>query len=132
MKTLFFELVYNVAMVAVAGKRGPVMDDLFWPSKILDFCDYFPLLGWIDFLGTQRKMESLNRKRDSFLQGLIDEVRSKIEDSVPVEGKRCYVEALLSMQQAEPEYYTDEIIKGLILVSARYKNSVSSRISLYI
>lgn len=117
LKNLFFELVYNIAMVTIAGKRGPVMDDMFGPSKILDFCDYFPLLRWIDLLGIQRKFKSLNRRRDSFLQSLIDEARSKLESSPSIEGKRTYLEALLSMQKAEPEFYTDEILKGLILVS---------------
>ncbi|XP_057794418.1 cytochrome P450 81Q32-like [Salvia miltiorrhiza] len=115
MKSLFFELVYNVAMVVIAGKRGPVMDDIFGPSKILDVCDYIPLLRWIDLLGIQRKMEALNRKRDRFLQGLIDEVRCRTQDSVSVEAKGSYIEALLSLQQSQPEYYTDEIVKGLIL-----------------
>lgn len=121
MKSLFFKFVYNVAMVVIAEKRGPVMDDMFGPSKILDVCDYFPLLKWIDLLGIHRNMEVLNRKRDRFLQDLIDDVRSKIEDSVSVKGKKSYLEALLSMQQAKPEYYTDEIVKGLILVSLRCK-----------
>ncbi|KAL1546914.1 cytochrome P450 81Q32-like [Salvia divinorum] len=116
MKSVFFELVYNVAMVMIAGKRGPVMDDMFGPSKILDVCDYLPLLRWIDLLGIRRKMEVLNGKRDRFLQGLIDKVRYRNEDCDSVGGgERNYVEALLSLQQSEPEYYTDEIVKGLIM-----------------
>lgn len=122
LKNLFFELVYNIAMVTIAGKRGPVMDDMFGPSKILDFCDYFPLLRWIDLLGTQRKFKSLNMRRDKFLQSLIDEARTKLESSTSIEGKKSYLEALLSMQKAEPELYNDEILKGLILVSLFLEN----------
>lgn len=117
LKSLFFEFVYNVAMVAINGKRGPAMDDMFGPSKILDLCEYFPLLRWIDLLGIQRKFKSLNRRRDSFLQSLIDEARGKIGSSPSIEGKKSYLEALLSMQKAQPELYTDDILKGLILVS---------------
>lgn len=118
MRSVFFELVYNVAMVTIAGRRGPVMDDMFGPSKILDACDYFPLLGWIDLLGIRRKMEALNSERDRFLQGLIDEVRCRNGDRVSVGGgERNYVDVLLSLQRSEPEYYTDEILKGLIMVS---------------
>lgn len=95
-----------------------MMDDMFGPGKILDVCDYFPLLGWIDLLGIRRKMEALNGERDRFLQGLIDEARCRNEDCVSVGGgERNYVEALLSLQRSEPEYYTDEIVKGLIMVS---------------
>ncbi|XP_042046282.1 cytochrome P450 81Q32-like [Salvia splendens] len=116
MRSVFFEFVYNVAMVVIAGRRGPVMDDMFGPSKILNACDYFPLLGWIDLLGIRRKMEALNLERDIFLQGLIDEVRRRNGDCVYVGGgERNYVEALLSLQRSEPEYYTDEILKGLIM-----------------
>ncbi|KAH6782261.1 hypothetical protein C2S52_000874 [Perilla frutescens var. hirtella] len=114
LKSLFFELVYNVAMVMVVGRRGTVMDDMFGPNKILDVCDYIPLLKWIDLLGIRRKMESLNERRDSFLQSLIDEGRSKIADSSSVVENKSYVERLLSMQRDEPEYYTDEVLKGLI------------------
>lgn len=128
LKSLFFELVYNVAMVMIAGKRGVVMDDMFGPSKILDVCDYIPLLRWIDLLGLKRKMESLNKRRDSFLQGLIDEGRSKIADSSSAEEKKSYVERLLLMQQAEPEYYTDEVLKGLILVRLLDKSSSLTRL----
>lgn len=55
LKSLFFELVYNVAMVMVAGKCGSVMDEIFGPTKILDICDYFPLLRWVGFKGIQSR-----------------------------------------------------------------------------
>ncbi|KAL0360996.1 UNVERIFIED_CONTAM: cytochrome [Sesamum radiatum] len=93
LNALFFELVYNVVMVMVAGKRGSAMTDIFGPVKMLDICDYIPLLKW----------------------RLVDEGRKQIGDSSSVEGKKTFVQALLSMQRAEPEYYTDEIVKGLIL-----------------
>ncbi|KAK4428843.1 cytochrome [Sesamum alatum] len=112
---LFFELVYNVVMVMVAGKRGSVMNDVFGPSKMLDICDYIPLLRWLGYNGMERKMVNLQKRRDVFLQSLIDEGRKQIADSSSVQGKKTFVQALLSMQQAEPEYYTDEILKGLIL-----------------
>lgn len=117
LKALFFELVYNLAMVMVTGKRGSVMDGIFAPTKLLDICDYIPLLRWAGFKGMERKLVNLQKRRDSFLQGLIDEGRKKAAVSSSADGKKTFVEALLSIQQAEPEYYTDEILKGLILVS---------------
>ncbi|KAL0325484.1 UNVERIFIED_CONTAM: cytochrome [Sesamum radiatum] len=115
MNSLFFELVYNVVMVMVAGKRGSVMTNIFGPTKMLDICDYIPLLRWAGFKGMEHNMVNLQKIRDGFLQRLIDEGRKQIGDSSSVEGKKTFVQALLSMQQAEPEYYTDEILKGLIL-----------------
>ncbi|KAG8377493.1 hypothetical protein BUALT_Bualt08G0038600 [Buddleja alternifolia] len=112
MKSLFFELVYNVAMVMVAGRRGPVMDDMFGPFKIMDICDHLPWLRWMGFKGMERKLINLHKRRDSFLQGLIDEGRNKIASS---DEKKTLIQALLSMQFSEPDYYTDEIIKALVL-----------------
>ena len=52
------------------------------------------------------------------MQGLIDEHRQrKAGSSSPEQRKKTIVEALLSLQEAEPEYYTDDILKGIILVS---------------
>ncbi|KAK6160644.1 hypothetical protein DH2020_004025 [Rehmannia glutinosa] len=115
LKALFFELVYNVAMVMVAGKSGPVRDDMFGPFKMIDICDYIPLLRWVGFGGMQRELVSLHKRRDGFLQDLIEEGRNKIAGSSLTEEEKTYVQALLSIQQAEPDYYTDEILKGLIL-----------------
>ncbi|KAL3840448.1 hypothetical protein ACJIZ3_025039 [Penstemon smallii] len=111
LKNLFFELVYNVSMVMINGKRGPVMDEMFGPGKIMDICDYFPFLRWIGFNGMERKLADLHRRRDCFLQGLIDEARNVSS----LEEEKTYVETLLNIQEAEPEYYTDEILKGLIM-----------------
>ena len=47
-----------------------------------------------------------------FLQGLIDKQRGKDEE------ENTMIDHMLSLQKSQPEYYTDQIIKGLILVSA--------------
>lgn len=117
LRSLFFELVYNVAMVMVAGKRGSGMDDLFGPSKLMDINDFIPLLRWMGFTRMERKIVNLHERRDCFLQGLIDEGRQKIAGASPFERRHTYVQELLSIQQSDPEYYTDEILKGLILAS---------------
>ncbi|KAF3949474.1 hypothetical protein CMV_024660, partial [Castanea mollissima] len=55
----------------------------------------------------------------AFLQGLIDEKRSMEEKG------NTMIDHLLSLQKSQPEYYTDQIIKGLIqgLLSAGTKTS---------
>ncbi|RVX23855.1 Cytochrome P450 81E8 [Vitis vinifera] len=45
--------------------------------------------------------------------GLIDEHRS---DRSSLESRNTMIDHLLSLQKSQPEYYTDEIIKGLIMV----------------
>jgi hypothetical protein len=47
---------------------------------------------------------------DLILQGLIDELRRE-------KNGNTMINHLLTLQESEPEYYTEEIIKGLILVS---------------
>ncbi|PIM98017.1 Cytochrome P450 CYP2 subfamily [Handroanthus impetiginosus] len=91
-------------------------DSKAW-RKIMDFCDCVPFLRFVGFKEVEKKMMNLQRKRDGFLQGLIDEAREKINGGSSLVGERkTYIEALLEIQRAEPEYYTDEILKGLILL----------------
>ncbi|PIN06592.1 Cytochrome P450 CYP2 subfamily [Handroanthus impetiginosus] len=117
LNNLFFKLVHDVVMMVVCGKRGCVSNDFFGFGKIMDFCDCVPFLRFVGFKEVEKKMMNLQRKRDGFLQGLIDEAREKINGGSSLVGERkTYIEALLEIQRAEPEYYTDEILKGLILL----------------
>lgn len=84
--------------------------------------DYLPFIRWI---GGQKRLENdmkeVQRKRDEFMQHLIEEHKTKMNSQtdcrLPLkEGRKSLIEVLLSLQQTEPEYYTDEIIKGLMLV----------------
>ncbi|KAK6116272.1 hypothetical protein DH2020_049994 [Rehmannia glutinosa] len=118
LNSFLFQLVYDVVMVMVAGKRGSIVDNIFWPSLIIDICDYVPLLRWVGFRGMEKKLVNLHKRRDSFLQGLVNEARDNIgrsRSSSLVEESKTFVQELLRVQEAEPEYYTDEILKGLIL-----------------
>jgi len=70
--------------------------------------DFVPVLRWIDFGGHEKNLERIQGKMDAFFRGLIDEHRrDKSNDSV--------IDHLVSLQESQPEYYTDEIIKGLIM-----------------
>ncbi|KAF9668509.1 hypothetical protein SADUNF_Sadunf14G0011000 [Salix dunnii] len=64
----------------------------------------------------EKRLIECHMKRDSFMQYLIEEKRGKIsETDCCVEKKKNLIQVLLSLQQNEPEYYTDDIIKGFIL-----------------
>ncbi|KAJ6391216.1 hypothetical protein OIU77_025244 [Salix suchowensis] len=65
-------------------------------------------------------------KRDSFMQGLIEEQRRALESDCCGERKRNTIQVLLSLQETEPEYYTDDIIKGLLLIT-RCRNTTIFR-----
>ena len=76
--------------------------------------DYLPILEWVDYGGYKKKLMKISSRTEAMLQYLIDEHRNSkkrgLEDSTTIDH-------LLSLQKSEPEYYTDEIIKGLVLVS---------------
>ncbi|KAF5961369.1 hypothetical protein HYC85_002578 [Camellia sinensis] len=82
--------------------------------------DFLLVLKWIDYQSFEKNLMRLHKKMDDFLQGLIDEhTRDK--------SKNNMIDHLLSLQESQPQYYTDEIIRGLIeeLARARETRDVS-------
>ncbi|XP_068657093.1 cytochrome P450 81Q32-like [Aristolochia californica] len=74
--------------------------------------DFLPIFRWIDSQRLGRKMKALARKKDTFMQRLIDE-RRKMHENGGVETK-CVLDALLSNQSTDPDFYSDKNIKGII------------------
>jgi len=72
--------------------------------------DFLPLLRLVDFEGLKKRVIDISDKTDRFLKGLIQEQRAKKERS----GNNM-IDHLLTLQESQPEYYTDQIIKGLAL-----------------
>ncbi|KAL0332293.1 UNVERIFIED_CONTAM: cytochrome [Sesamum calycinum] len=68
--------------------------------------DFLPFLLWIDYRGFKKKMVSLGKKLDDFYQGLLEEHRR--------EKRNTIIGHLLSLQESDPEFYTDQIIKGFM------------------
>ncbi|KAH7523697.1 hypothetical protein FEM48_Zijuj06G0039300 [Ziziphus jujuba var. spinosa] len=145
MRQAFFELTRNIMMRMIAGKRyygDEVVEDLKEAMRFREIQeetvrlsgksnlgDFLPFVRWIG--GSKRLEKSLmelQRKRDGFLQDLIEEHRrtaSRIANdccspspspSKSKERRKTMLEVLLSLQQMEPEYYKDEIIRGLMLL----------------
>ncbi|KAK7316565.1 hypothetical protein RJT34_00125 [Clitoria ternatea] len=70
--------------------------------------DFLPLLRWFDFDGLEKRLKKITETAQVFMQGLVEEHRS---------GKHkanTMIEHLLRLQESQPEYYSDYIIKGLI------------------
>ncbi|CAL1377071.1 unnamed protein product [Linum trigynum] len=83
--------------------------------------DFFPLLRWLDFGSLEKRMKSIMDKLDGFLQRLVDTFReanprSAESQSSQPDGGETLIDVMLSLQETEPEFYTDETIKGVILV----------------
>lgn len=81
--------------------------------------DFLPMMRWFGFKDVERKLVSIQQKRDRFMQQVIQEHRQITQSndytSSPTK-KKAMVEVLLDLQRSEPEYYTDENIKNLLLV----------------
>lgn len=74
-----------------------------------NLADYLPIIRWVtDF---EKRAKILGKRFDGFLQRLVDEKRAEKERG------QTLIDHLLSLQEIQPEYYTDVIIKGMIMVS---------------
>ncbi|CAH8335610.1 unnamed protein product [Eruca vesicaria subsp. sativa] len=119
LRPLLSGFTFNVTMRIVAGKRyyGKEVDELI--TKMLELCgftyagDFFPILKLFDFDGYVKKIKKFGSKFDKFLQGLVDKHR---RNRGKTEFKNTMITHLLTLQESQPEYYTDEIIKGLVMV----------------
>lgn len=70
-----------------------------------------PVLCWFLAGKLEKTYAAMQKKRDDFMQEWIDEFRAN--DSRNGEGEITLLEVLLSLQDADPEYYTDKEIKSL-------------------
>ncbi|KAB1220300.1 Cytochrome P450 81D1 [Morella rubra] len=106
----------------VGKQRLKDLKDIYFPSLMMNICDFFPALRWIGYKGLEKSMIRLQAKRDEFLQRLMEESKQKKTSSlststlVDVEKKRTMIESLLSLRESEPEFYTDDVIKSMILM----------------
>ncbi|KAF2302145.1 hypothetical protein GH714_032932 [Hevea brasiliensis] len=130
LKSVFNELTFNIMIRMVAGKSyygddvsneeearkfREIMKEAVRYGGVSNPGDFMPILNWIDGGYFKKKVISLAEKTDKFFQGLIDEHRNNKEHS-GLERKNTMVDHLLSLQESQPDYYTDEIIKGLIQI----------------
>ncbi|KAL0546142.1 hypothetical protein IC582_016048 [Cucumis melo] len=146
-RTLLFEFMLNVMMRMIGGKR--YFDDNTTPSEeslnfqeiiaetfklaTANLMDYLPILKWT---GISRKIEkryiNLRKKRDKLVQNLIEEHRKEKQQAMsnnksPLK-KTTMIEVMLSLQESDPDYYTDEIIIGqmMVMLSAGTDTSVGT------
>ncbi|XP_058750923.1 cytochrome P450 81Q32-like [Vicia villosa] len=128
LKTKTLELSFNIMLRVISGKRYYGEDDdvaiggkefQILMNEYIELLgsgnlnDFFAILEWIDFQGKKKKMVKLMKKMDTFLQKLLDEKRRNWSNE---ERKMTLIDVMLDLQQKEPEFYTEEIVKGVVLV----------------
>uniref|UniRef100_A0A5B7BVS7 Isoflavone 2'-hydroxylase-like n=1 Tax=Davidia involucrata TaxID=16924 RepID=A0A5B7BVS7_DAVIN len=131
MKSAFFELTLNIMMRMIAGKRyygdnigeleetrkfKEIVTQTFQLSGATNIADFVPVLKWVGFNGIEKRLKVLQEKRDGFMQDLIEEHRKMRSDSCSEQRSKTMTDVLLSLQETEPEYYTDQIIRGIMQV----------------
>lgn len=141
MRPALFEVTLNVMMRMIAGKRyyhhhqddgggdeddggarrfKEIVSETFRLAGLTNVGDFVPILKWVGVGGVEKRMKKLFEKRDEFMKELIEEERrsssSSSSDGGSSEKKKTMLEVLLSLQESDPEYYTDGIIIGLLLV----------------
>nr|QWK52410.1 cytochrome P450 81D22-1 [Isatis tinctoria] len=123
LRSLFGNFNINNILRMIAGKRfygdgAEQDDDAKGVRQLLDEAvssagvghasDYVPLLRW--FTSYEKGVKKLAVRVDEFLQGLVDEKRAQKEKG------NTMIDHLLSLQETQPEYYTDVTVKGLVVV----------------
>nr|AYM55624.1 cytochrome p450 [Croton stellatopilosus] len=135
MKSMFFELTLNVIMRMIAGKRynfgenteeqdeerrfKDIITESLQLSEATNMGDFLPVLRWIGLNKMEKKLVELQRKRDRFMQDLIEEHKRERSGCGFLDNEnknKSMVDVLLGLQEDEPNYYTDEIIRGMMQV----------------
>jgi len=128
LKRKCLELSFNIMLRVISGKRYYGEDAVALEGKEFQILmneyvellgtgnlnDCFPILKWIDFQGKKEKMIKLMKKMDTFLQKLLDEKRRNWSNE---QKNMTLIDVMLDLQQKEPEFYSHEIVKGVVLVS---------------
>lgn len=82
--------------------------------------DYLPFLRKIGFKGVEKNLQALQEKRDRFMHSLLEEQKTRETNSD--KGKtRTLMQVLLSLQETEPEFYSDVTIRSIMSVSPVYR-----------
>ncbi|KAG5132865.1 hypothetical protein JHK82_024053 [Glycine max] len=124
--SMFNDLTYNNIMRMISGKRfygeeselknvekarefRETVTEMLELMGVANKGDHLPFLRWFDFQNVEKRLKSISKRYDTILNEIIDENRSKKD------RENSMIDHLLKLQETQPEYYTDQIIKGLAL-----------------
>jgi isoflavone/4'-methoxyisoflavone 2'-hydroxylase len=127
LRALLFELMLNMIMMMMAGKRlssvkvedmedmkqyREAIEDWFELSGVTKVEDFSPLLSMLDLSGVMKKMRHATDVTEAMVQNLIEEHR---QGGV---GKRnTMIGQMLELQQKNPDKYSDFVIRNILIVS---------------
>lgn len=130
MKPVLSKLMFNVMTRMIAGRsyfgentskseEAKRFQEIIAESSVLvgasNTGDFMPIVRWFAFNKMEKRLKILHKKRDKLAQKWIEDFRDRISDESGESEEKSMIEILLSLQHREPEYYTDETIKSLML-----------------
>ncbi|XP_076918874.1 cytochrome P450 81Q32-like [Bidens hawaiensis] len=124
-------LTFNIIMNIIADKRiygtevedfkeakvfKDVIREIFEVSGTSNPADFISCLRLIDFQGFEKRLLDLHKKSDNFTRNLIEKCkRKRIGADTKKEKAKTFIDAMLSLQESEPGYYTNDLIKANVL-----------------
>ncbi|EMS64356.1 Isoflavone 2'-hydroxylase [Triticum urartu] len=94
-----------------------IVEETFAVSGAPNIGDFFPALRWVDRLrGVEAALVNLQTRRDAFVSALIDDHRRTRNAGGRYIEKKGVIDVLTEHQEADPGYYTDTVVKGIVLV----------------
>lgn len=129
MRKLLFGHTYGVVMGMIAGGSGAARSEeaavfqgivaaMSAVTVEANVVDFLPFVGWFGFGGgVERKMRGVQEERERFMENVMERWhRRRREKAGGAAEERSLIRTLLELQREEPEYYSDQTIRNLLLV----------------
>ncbi|KAJ0795324.1 putative cytochrome P450 [Helianthus annuus] len=136
-KSMLIDLTLNAMMRMISGKRyyyssddvptveekekahdfREIVDEVSKVMGATHVGDYLPMLRWLGVTKLEERLITLQAKRDMFLQELLEELKGSVKNSSDGKQKKNMIQMLLYLKQTEPQNYTDEMIRSIMLVT---------------
>ncbi|KAI3686775.1 hypothetical protein L1987_80462 [Smallanthus sonchifolius] len=127
LRSEFSGFMFNVMTRMMGGKRfygnldGGEVDEAKRFSDVIEdtehvisewkILDMLPNFRWFFAGKIEKAFAAVQKRRDDFMQKWIDEFRADgLGDG---DGKKTFLQILLSLQDVDPEYYSDKMIRSL-------------------
>uniref|UniRef100_J3NEJ1 Uncharacterized protein n=1 Tax=Oryza brachyantha TaxID=4533 RepID=J3NEJ1_ORYBR len=93
-----------------------IIEESFRATGAPSLGDFFSALRWVDRLrGVVAALRRLQARRDAFVARLIDDHRRSRGAGDGDKEKKGIIDALLTLQETDPNHYTDNVVKGIVL-----------------
>ncbi|XP_074271762.1 cytochrome P450 81Q32-like isoform X2 [Silene latifolia] len=124
-----FQCFFNIIMRMLTGKRYDfvegidkglyeVVNELLELGGASNPIDFFPFLRWFNYGNIEGRMKNVMTKMEEFFDGVLEECNKfrKDESFCKFGDKMPLIYKLFDLQEENPEQYSDQIIKGIILI----------------